>query len=116
MDKVLEDFRHMKDGTRPHPLGVFLEPVFPVALCEELVAPEVIEKLIDVFAVDNLAKAHIPCIGSRYHDQDVVGTDPEEVEPFKFSRNQSIGYFFNYSNPVIRVHNLIADLKLIHMP
>src|SRR5688572_7330724 len=115
MNEVLEHFSDVKDRTRTHPFGVFLESIFPVPLCEEFFVAEVIEQLIDVFSVDDLAQAYISRIRRRYHHQDVVGTDTEEVEAFEFSRNQPIGYFFNYSNPVIRVNNLVANLKLIHM-
>ena len=115
MDEILEYFGDVKDGARPHPFGVLLESVFPVALCEEFVAAEVIEQLIDVFSVDDLAKTDVPRVGSGDHHQDVVGTDSKEVEPFELTRNQPIGYFFNYSNPVVRVNNLIANLKLIHI-
>ena len=115
MDKILENFGDMKDGTRPHSFGVFLESVFPIALSEEFIVAKIIEQLVDVFPVNDFSESDVPCVHGRYHDQDVVRTNSQEVESFKLSLDQTIGNFLNYSNPMIRVNDLVANLKLVHM-
>ena len=115
MHEVLKNFGDVKDGSGAHSFRVLLESVLPVSLGEKLVAAEVVEQLIDVFPVNDLAEPDVACVCGRHHYQDVVGADSEEVEPFELARYQTIGNLFNYSNPVIRVDNLVANLKLIHM-
>lgn len=115
MNKILEHFGDMKDRTRPHSFGVFLESVLPIALCEEFIVSEIIDQLIDVFAVDDLPESDVACVHGRYHHEDVVGTNSQEIESFKLTRDQTIGNLLNYSNPMIRVNDLVANLKLVHM-
>ena len=115
MHKILENLGDMKYGPGAHSFGVFLESVFPVALSEEFVVAEVIEQLIDVFAIDDLPEADVSGIHCRNHHQDIVGTDSEEVEPFKLPLDQPIGNLLNNSNPMVWVDNLVANLKLIHI-
>src|SRR4051794_14596362 len=40
MNKVLENFRDVKNRTRSHLFGIFFEPVFPIFLCKELITGE----------------------------------------------------------------------------
>jgi hypothetical protein len=116
MNKVLENFCDVKNGTGAHPFGVLLEPVLPVALSKELVVAEVIEQLTDVFSVDNFPKTDVSGVDGGHHHQDVVGTDSKEIEPFKFPLYQPIGNLLYYSNPMVWVDNLVANLKLVHIP
>ena len=88
----------MENRPGAHPFGVFLESILPISLGEEFVVAKVVEQLSDVFPVDDLSETHVPGVHCRHHYQDVVRTDSQQIESFKFSRNQTVGNFFNYSN------------------
>src|SRR5436190_17609524 len=103
MHQVLKHLGNMKYRSGSHPFGVFLESVFPVALSKEFVTGEVRQQLVDVFSVDDLSKSDVARIGRGHHDEDVIGTDSKQIESFELTRHQTVGYFFNNSNPMVRI-------------
>src|SRR5262249_30224644 len=76
IDEVLKNLSDMKYRPGAHLFRIFLESIFPVALCEELVAREEGQKMVDVFLLDDLPKSDIAGVCGRYHDEDVIGTYP----------------------------------------
>src|SRR6266516_2551180 len=106
----------MKNRSRAHFFRVFLKSVFPVFLCEKLIAAEECDKLFHVTPFNDLTKPDVPGVGGGYHDQDVVGTYSKQVKPFKLALNQTIRNFFNDPNAMVGVNDFIAYLKCIHIP
>jgi hypothetical protein len=114
VDEILEDFGDVMDRTRPHFLGVFLEAVFPIFLCEELIAGEEGKEVFNVPPFDNLSKANVPGIRRGHHHQDVIRTYSEEIKLLESTLNQSIGDLLDNPDSMIRVYDLVAYLKCIH--
>ena len=113
--QVLEYLGHMEDGTGAHPFRVFLESVFPVACGEKIAVGQVGDELVYIFPFDDLSEADIPCVCGGNHNEDIVGTNPQKVKSLKLlARNKAIGNFFDYSNTVVGVDDLVSDFKWIH--
>ena len=70
--------------------------------------------MFDVSPVNNLPKTDVAGIGGGNHDENIVGANPQEVEPLEFTRDKPIGNFFNYSNTVVGIDDFVTDLKWVH--
>src|SRR6185369_14057651 len=68
----------------------------------------------DVFSVDDLTKTYVAGIGRGNHYENIVGTNPQEVEPLEFTCDKSVGNFFNYPNTVVGIDDFITDFKWVH--
>src|SRR6185295_12109491 len=112
--QILEYLGHMEDGAGSHSLRVFLESVFPIAGGKKIAVRQVCNQLVDIFPIDDLAKSDVAGVGGRNHDEDVVGANSQKIESFEFTRYKTIGDFFNYSNSVVGIDDLITDFKWIH--
>ena len=62
-----------------------------------------------------MAKPDILCVSDRNHDEDFVGTDPEQVKSLELTLNQTIRYLFDDADPVIRVNHLVAYFERFHI-
>ena len=84
-----------------------VNPAFPARTAKEL---------LDIASFNDLSEADIPGIGCGNHDQDVVATDPKEIEPFELPGNQAIRNLLDDAYPMVGVNNFIAYLKCVHRP
>src|SRR5262249_34062902 len=104
---------YFQKRTGTHLVGVFLEPVLPVVIWDIAFAVhEVIDDLDDVVAANQAAETDGSYVTKWNFNFKTAGLNFEGVELLNTSANCPAANLFYNSNPVIRIYDLITDMKI----
>ena len=90
--EALEDFDHVVDRARAHPVRVVLETSFPVLVAVDLAVAEQHEQPFDFFVRDGPAQTNVVDIGDRHEHRRFIRQDSEMEKTASSSEN---GLFFD---------------------
>src|SRR3954463_329127 len=109
--EALEDIGHVVDGAGAHLVRVVLETAFPILMIVDLAVAQEVEQPLDLFVRNGLAKADVVDVGDGNEHGRVVCHDPQVKKSAGSTKNCLFFNAFDDTEPVVRVYDLVADLK-----
>ena len=111
-DQAFQDSSNLKQGACAHPVGIFLEPVFPVGGAQVVGNRQKIENLLHLAVANHPPNAHAAHVIARHHYLQAACLNVEKIELLHGGANGSAADLLDNANAMVRVDDLIADVEV----
>src|SRR5271165_4489738 len=109
--EAFQDYGNVEEGTGPHLVRIFLEPVFPVGVVLAFAIGEEIYDLLHLAIANYFSEADAANVVERHHHLQAAGFDFEKVEPLDLGADRSTVDLLDYAYPVGGINDFVSDAK-----
>src|ERR1043166_922890 len=111
-DQALEHSRHFEQRASAHAVGIFLEPVFPVAVSVALANRKEVPNFLNFPIADSPPQPDAPRVVARDHHFQAAGLDVQQVKLFYRRTYGPAADLFNDSDAMVGVNDFIANVEI----